>query len=164
MDTIQLVILSGMGIFVMAIGGFLGMQWIKFRSLDANYVNTKISQAKEMMEEYKKDAQHWRGKYGKKVEGLQVEGDYDLNNDSDIGALAKMVLPNLLEFLPSDIAKKAKGFLDNPELIDMGIELYKKHPDEIKSILGKFVKKGGFDATNSNTLGSSSKEIENAFA
>jgi len=83
---------------------------------------------------------HNIGRVSLEFQDLQVEGSYDLTSSSDIGSLAKVVLPNILSLLPPEIANKAKGFLDNPEIIEMGLKLYEKHPEDIKLLLGKFIK------------------------
>ncbi len=154
---LEQIMILGISFIVVITGGFMGLQIMKMRVLDKKVVSDRIKEMQERLKEEKQETQRWRGKFGKKYQDLQVEGDFDLTSDSDIGALAKMVLPNVLQFLPPEIAQKAKGLLDNPDLVDMGIKLYEKHPEEIRSILAKFIKKASGSAS-SNTSGSDSKE------
>jgi len=137
----QLMIL-GMSFIVVITGGFMGIQVMKLRTLDKNVVKSRIMMYEEQIKELKKELTRWRGKVGKNFQDMQIEGDYNLNETSDLASIAKMVLPNILDILPPDIATKAKGFLDNPELIDMGLKLYEKHPEDVKLLLSKFIKKG----------------------
>jgi len=130
----------------------MGIQVMKTRVLDKSVVKSRYSQYEEQIKEHKKEISRWRGKVGKNFQNMQVEGDFDLGESSDIASLAKLLLPNVLSFLPPDIASKAKGLLDNPEIIDMGLKLYEKHPEDVKLLLGKFIKKAtGSKGTSSNT-------------
>jgi len=138
-------------LIVVLAGGFMGIQVMKMRTLDKKVVKDRISMYEEQIKELKKELTRWRGKVGKNFQDLQVEGDYNLNETSDLASIAKMVLPNILDILPPEIAVKAKGFLDNPELIDMGLKLYEKHPEDVKLLLGKFIKKGSTKTTGSST-------------
>ena len=145
-------------------GGLMGIQVMKTRVLDKNVVKSRYALYEDQIKEHKRDVQRWRGKVGKNFQDMQVEGDYDLTSNSDIGQLAKMVLPNLLAFLPPDIAGKAKGLLDNPEIIEMGLKLYEKHPEDVKLLLSKFIKKGsGSKGISSNTPGLNTQD-ETTFA
>jgi len=140
-------------------GGLMGIQVMKTRVLDKSVVKSRYAQYEEQLKEQKKETSRWRGKVGKNFQDMQVEGSYDLGESSDIASLAKLVLPNLLSFLPPDIASKAKGLLDNPEIIDMGLKLYEKHPEDVKLLLSKFIKKGaGQKGIGSNTPGSETED------
>jgi len=136
------------GSMTVLLGGFMGLKWTQYRALDGKYVKQRVTQYKELADESKREMQKVKGKLSQNFQNIQVEGDYDLNNSSDLGTLAKQVLPSLLQTLPSDIQKQAKGFLNNPEMIDMAIGLYKKHPEEIKNLLARFVKKGSAKASD----------------
>jgi len=137
-------------LIVVLSGGLMGIQVMKTRVLDKNVVKSRYALYEEQIKEHKKEVQRWRGKVGKNFQDMQVEGDFDLGESSDIGSLAKLLLPNVLAFLPPDIASKAKGLLDNPEIIDMGLKLYEKHPEDVKLLLSKFIKKGS-KGISSNT-------------
>jgi len=146
-------------LIVVLSGGLMGIQVMKTRVLDKSVVKSRYSQYEEQIKEHKKEISRWRGKFGKNFQNMQVEGDFDLGESSDIASLAKLLLPNVLSFLPPDIASKAKGLLDNPEIIDMGLKLYEKHPEDVKLLLSKFIKKGsGSKGTSSNTPGSETED------
>ena len=136
------------GCFTVIIGGLIGLKWTQIRAMDQKYVKARIDQYKTSAEESKKEMQKVKGKLSQQFQDIQVEGNYDLASKSDLGSLAKQVLPSLLQTLPPDIQKQAKGFLNNPEMIDMAIGLYEKHPEEVKSLLARFVKKGSAKASN----------------
>jgi len=137
---LQELFIIGTAFIVVLTGGFMGIQVMKLRTLDKKVVKDRISMYEEQIKELKKELTRWRGKVGKNFQDLQVEGDFDLSEKSDLASIAKLVLPNILDILPPDIATKAKGFLDNPELIEMGLKLYEKHPEDVKLLLGKFTK------------------------
>jgi len=145
---------------VVIMGGVIGLKMVQYKALTPNFVNSKVKQANDLANEYKKDAQHWKGKFGRQFQDLQVEGSYDLTSSSDIGSLAKVVLPNILSLLPPEIANKAKGFLDNPEIIEMGLKLYEKHPEDIKLLLGKFIKGAKGKGTSEKGIGSDVPGLE----
>jgi len=130
------------GSFVVLLGGFIGLKWTQIRAMDQKYVKARIDQYKVSAEESKKEMQKVKGKLSQQFQDIQVEGNFDLSNKSDLGSLAKEVLPSILQALPPDIQKQAKGFLNNPEMVDMAIGLYEKHPEEIKRLLARFIKKG----------------------
>ena len=136
------------GSFVVLLGGFMGLKWTQLRAMDQKYVKARIDQYKTSAEDSKKEMQKVKGKLSQSFQDLQVEGNYDMANKSDLGSLAKQILPSILQTLPPDIQKQAKGFLNNPEMIDMAIGLYEKHPEEVKNLLARFVKKGSTKASN----------------
>jgi len=136
------------GSLTVLIGGFMGLKWVQYRALDGKYVKSRVEQYKQLADESKKEMQKVKGKLSQKFQDIQVEGDYDLSQKSDLGSLAKQVLPSILQALPPDIQKQAKGFLNNPEMVDMALGLYEKHPEEIKNLLARFIKKGGSKASN----------------
>jgi len=159
MDHIGIMELSytGMLLIVVLAGGLMGIQVMKLRTLDKKVVKDRISMYEEQIKELKKELTRWRGKVGKNFQDLQVEGEFDLTEKNDLASIARVVLPNILDMLPPDIATKAKGFLDNPELIEMGLKLYEKHPEDVKLLLGKFTKgikgKSGSKSPNSDIPG-----------
>jgi len=158
---LEQILVLGLAFSVVISGGVIGLKWVQMHSLDKHFVDNKVRQYKDLADEYKKEASRWRGKVGKNFQNMQVEGDYDLNSESDLGDIAKMVLPNIIGFLPPEIQNKAKGFLDNPDMINMAIELYKKHPKQIQELLGKFVKGGIKSNSSDQTQPSTPDEITN---
>ncbi len=136
------------GSLTVLIGGFMGLKWTQLRAMDSKYVKQRVDNYKELAIEAKKAEQKAKGKLSQSFQDIQVEGNYDLSDKSDLGSLAKEVLPSILQALPPDIQKQAKGFLNNPEMVDMAIGLYEKHPEEIKKLLARFIKKGSTKASN----------------
>ncbi len=136
------------GSLTVLIGGFMGLKWTQYRALDGKYVKARVDQYKQLADDSKKEMQKVKGKLSQSFQDMQVEAKYDLDNNSDIGSLAKQVLPSLLQALPADIQKQAKGFLNNPEMIDMAVGLYEKHPEEVKNLLARFIKKGSTKASD----------------
>jgi len=126
----------------------MGLKWTQYRALDGKYVKQRVEQYKTLADDSKREMQKVKGKLSQQFQDIQVEGKFDMDKSSDLGSLAKQVLPSLLQALPADVQKQAKGFLNNPEMIDMAIGLYEKHPEEIKKLLARFVKKSGSKASN----------------
>ena len=135
--------LTIVGTVIAAIGGIVGYKWVTTRGMDQKVLGKKIKIYEDVLNEYENELKHWKGKYNQSKQIEKVDGDYDLDNQSDVASLAKLVLPNILDLLPQDLKIKAQGFLDNPELVDMAVKLYEKHPDEVKGLLAKFIKKRG---------------------
>ena len=136
------------GSLTVLLGGFMGLKYTQYRALDSKYVKTRVDQYKQLADDSKREMQKVKGKLSQSFQDIQVEGKYNLDDQSDLGSLAKQVLPSLLQALPADMQKQAKGFLNNPEMIDMAIGLYEKHPEEVKKLLARFVKKSGTKASN----------------
>lgn len=121
----------------------MGLQWTKYRALDEHYVKEKVKYYSDLYTEAKDEAKHWRGKWNQRKQDVQIEGDYDVTNPDDLSSVAKLVLPEIMHLLPEAVQKHAKGFLANPEMIDMVAKLYEKHPEECQRLITGFIKKSG---------------------
>lgn len=109
----------------------------------------KLKTMREDFEGVQKELGYWRGKVHQQRQKFKVDGDYNLDDDSDVVSLAKSILPGFLDFLPKDVQDKAKGLLNNPDVIELFNEIYKKHPKEIKNLFGGFLKKGSIESASS---------------
>ena len=143
MEDIAYIILAGIGTLGVLLGGKMGLQWVKFRALDPVYVKKKVAFAEDLAVEYQADAKHWKGKYNATKSAVQIEGDFDLSASDGVSSAVKLVLPEILHLLPENVQKHAKGFLNNPEMVDMAVKLYEKHPEDIQRLLAGFLKKTG---------------------
>lgn len=135
-------------------------KWLKLRSLAPDIVEKQqllrdkyVNDLEEDIVYQEKKSNQWKGKYYNNRDKVQVEGNYDLSNDDGVASIIKQILPAITEILPAEVGKKLKGLLDNPEIVDAGLKLYKEHPEEIKSLLNAFVKK------TRQTSGSNSKTV-----
>jgi len=147
LEQLTLLVVAMTGVLM---GGFMGLQWTKLRALDQKTVKNRIEQYKDIANDYKKESQRVKGQLAQKFQDVQVEGNFNLDEMGDLGLIAKQVLPSIMGILPPDIQKQAKGFLNNPEMIDTAIALYKKHPEEVKNLLARFVKKSSGSKQASN--------------
>jgi len=87
-------------------------------------------------EEYIEQANSWKGKYNQKYQVPKIRGkDYDLNENSDIAALAEDLLSKAPQFLPPEIAEFAK----DPEIKKRIINYATTNPEAAKQFLGKFI-------------------------
>ena len=127
-----------LGVAVSLIGGYSGVQWVKYRALDASYVMGKVKIYKDMSKEYEDEAKHWKGKFNQTKQLLQVEGDFDMGSDEGITQFITALAGKFAPMLP----REAQSFLNDPKMIQQGIALYRQNPELAKSILSKFIKKG----------------------
>lgn len=141
---ITIVVVTGI---LSLLGGVLGVYWGHIKTHDTSFYKKKA-------DDYQKECNYWRGRASKQTQMLKVDGDYNLGDDADITSLTKSVIPGVLDLLPKDVQEKARSLLNNPDIIDLGVELYKSHPKEIQSLLGGFLKKGAI------TTGDNTPELE----
>jgi len=149
MEDLVLLAVTGIASLTVLVGGFMGLSWTKYRALDQHYVKEKVKYYSDLYNEAKDETKHWRGKWNQRKQDIQIEGDYDVTSPDDLASVAKLVLPEIMHLLPEGIQKHAKGFLANPDMIDMVAKLYEKHPEEIQRIVAGFIKKTGIKKTES---------------
>lgn len=150
---LNLVILV-LGTLVTIAGGSIGVKLVSNRHMTPDYIQDKMTNLKEDYNDLKKENHYLRGKVSQVRQKFKVDDDYDLDNDNDLVSLAKSVLPSISEFLPKDVQKHVTTFLSNPDVVELISEVYKKHPKEIKQLMGGFLKKG------SGTSSSDQGELE----
>ncbi len=165
MEDLMILGIVFIGSITALLGGFMGLKWVKYRALDGSYVKKKVGFYQDLAGEYEADAKHWRGKWNQRKQDIQIEGDYDLTDGGDVASVVKLVLPEIMHLLPSDIQKHAKGFLDNPDLVNMAVKLYEQHPEDIQRLLAGFLKKTGIkkdaDPSKSADTNPTEEEISN---
>lgn len=127
------------------IGGIVAIIFVKSRQLDPSIVTKRLrlnaQYTKELEDEidyYAKELRSYKGKLASQKGSVGLSDSISLDSADGVGVAIKELLPQIAPFLP----KQAQAFLQDPKLVDMGIELYKKDPDKAKSILTAFVKKG----------------------
>lgn len=147
-----------LGALLGCLGAGFGVKWIGLQANTPERAKQTVERMKEDIDGLKKEINYWRGKVSKNRQSLQTEDQYDLSNDSDIVSLAKSVLPGILDFLPKDVQKGAKKLLENPDLIELLNDIYKKHPKEIQSLMGGFLKKDS-RSTFSDTSESQTRQL-----
>lgn len=149
-----IVIIGGLTTILTA---FIGLKWVKYRALDSSYVSQKVKHYTDLSAEYKEEAKHWRGRFNQSKQEIQVDGFDDVTSENDVASVAKLVLPEILGMLPANVQKHAKGFLNNPDMINMAVKLYEKHPEECQRLMAGFLKKTGIKK-GSDSPGSSTEE------
>jgi len=101
---------------------------------------------RRQQEEYIAELEHGKRKLQNKLNSMQagpkVEGDID-----DMGGIIGSLLPQLTSHMPKWLAAPLSNILtSNPELLKEGATQLKayadKHPEQVKQILGKFIKTG----------------------
>jgi len=134
-----------MGVIMVLIGGFVGVYWIKSRNLDPVVVNNRIKLNKQYTKELEneleyvvKDLRKIKGKLNSQKGSVGFSNNVNFDSVEGVGSAIKELLPQISGFLP----KEAQQYLNDPKLIDMAVELYKKDPEKAKSILSGLIKKG----------------------
>lgn len=147
------VIILVLGVFLGSIGGVLGLKWLSLQANTPERARELIERKKEEVDELKKEVNYWRGKASKNKQALQVDGNYDLDDDNDLVSLAKSIMPGIVDLLPKDAQKHVSTLLSNPDFLPLLGEIYEKFPKESKQLLSGFLK---------NTKSSSGQEAESS--
>jgi len=145
---------------ILAITGvILGLFWGNLHKTNPSLMQAKETSYNETIQFLRSENNRLNGSINRQKQKFQVEGDYDLNEKSDVASLAKSVLPAIVDFLPENVQKVARSLLNDQGIIDLLDSFYKDHPDEIKSLLGGFLK-GGSKKSNSETTQSETPAIQ----
>jgi len=142
---------------VAIIGGVTGVMYIKSRLLDPVTVESRAKLLKQYIKElendnetYAKENKRLKGRFNSAKGSVTVSPDLDLDSSDGVGLAIKELLPKIAPYLP----KAAQGLLNDPKILDIALEFYKKDPEKAKQILSNFIKKGG--KSKSTTGGSGS--------
>jgi len=136
---IDVTLVSIVGILGLS-GVILGLIWGNNKKNDPNFHKAKEETMQNQIKWYRDEVHRLNGSISKQRQKFQTDGDYDLDNDGDLASLAKSLLPQIVEFLPSSVQQHAKGLLNKPEVVDLLVEVHKQFPNEIKSLFGGFLK------------------------
>ena len=117
---------------------FVARIWRKNAALDPKITN----KLRRQQEEYIAELEHGKRKLQNKLNSMQagpkVEGNVD-----DLGGIIGSLLPQITSHMPKWMSSIVTS---NPELLKEGAaklkEYAEQHPDEVKQILGKFIKSG----------------------
>jgi hypothetical protein len=110
----------------------------KNASLDPKITTKLRKQQEEYITEVERKNRSLQGKLNSMQAGPKVEGNID-----DMGGIIGELLPQLTSHMPKWLSNILTS---NPELLKEGASKLKayadEHPDEVKQILGKFLKTG----------------------
>jgi hypothetical protein len=126
--TINLII----AVCIVIIGGFVGLKWVKYRALDANYVKQKVKVYEDLAEEYKQEMQHWKGKFNQSKQAPQIDGEIDE---------LESILPNLFAEFSPHVPTWLKPLLNNKDVQTWLLKYVHEHPDKAGEWFGKIVRK-----------------------
>jgi len=148
----------GMVAILGIVGVTFGFIWRSTKLNVPSFFKDKEDAYKERLDEQHKELHRVTGLLSKHKQKFKVEGEYDLDKESDLTSLAKSVLPEIVDFLPQDVQRAAKGLLSNPEVISLIGDIHKAFPNETKNLLAGFLKggvqnnKSTIELTNSKTV------------
>ncbi len=138
---------------VAIIGGIVGIKYINSRLLDPAVVEARAKLTKQYVKEleidnesYVKENKRLKGRINSTKGSVTFSPDVDLDSPDGIGLAVKELLPQIAPYLP----KAAQGLLNDPKLLNIAIEFYKKDPEKAKQILSNFIKKGGKSKSTSS--------------
>lgn len=153
---LTIVIVTG----ILAIVGIvLGLFWGNLRKTDPSLMQAKESSYNETIQFLRSENNRLNGSINRQKQKFQVEGDYDLTQKSDVASLAKSVLPAIVDFLPENVQTVARSLLNDQGIIDLLDSFYKDHPEDIKRLLGGFLK-GGTKKESSSAAQSETPAIQ----
>jgi len=115
----------------------LGYYWLKTRQITPVYLKNMVKDLNYALEEQKRQTRSWKGKFIANNQTPRIEFEGDLSDTDQVANLIKEVLPEIKKAVPKDF----KTYFDNPKLVDLGIELFKKNPKMGEQLLSRFVKK-----------------------
>ncbi len=122
-----------LGSLMTIVGGLGWGKWLTLRGTSPDVLNEKIKRLQE-------EANHFRGIVGQQRGEFKINSDYDVNTDDGLVSIANSITPGILDLLPKDVQTQVKGLLNSPDVVDLLHEIYKKHPNEVKQLLGGFLK------------------------
>jgi len=154
-----------MVVTVAIIGGIVGITYVRSRLLDPAVVEARAKLTKQYTKElevdndsYVKENRKLKGIINSKKGSVTFSPDIDLGSADGVGVAIKELLPQISQYLP----KAAQGLLNDPKLLSIAIEFYKKDPEKAKQILSNFIKKGGKSkSTSSGQGGNENSDIPN---
>jgi len=124
-------------------GVLIARIWRKNAALDPKITNKLRKQQEDYIGEVERKNRSLQNKLNSMQKGPQVEGDID-----DMGGIIGSLLPQLTGHLPKWLSTIIAS---NPELLKEGAAKLKayaeKNPDQVKQILGRFLKTGPKAAT-----------------
>jgi len=124
------------------VGVVLGLFWGNLRKTDPSLMQAKENSYNETIQFLRGENNRLNGSINRQKQKFQVEGEYDLNEKSDVASLAKSVLPAIIDFLPENVQTVARSLLNDQGIIDLLDGFYKEHPEDIQRLLGGFLKGG----------------------
>jgi len=141
---------------VAIIGGITGVMYIKSRLLDPVTVEARSKLHKQYIKElendnetYVKENRRLKGSLNSKKGSVTFSPDIDLDSADGIGMAIKELLPQIAPYLP----KAAQGLLNDPKILNIALEFYKKDPEKAKQIISNFIKKGGKSKSTTGSTG-----------
>jgi hypothetical protein len=135
--TINLII----ALCMVIIGGFVGLKWVKYRALDANYVKQKVKVYEDLAEEYKQEMYHWKGKFMQSKQVPQIDGSIDE---------LESILPNLFTEFSPYVPTWLKPLLNNKDVQTWMIKYVHDNPDKAGEWFGKIIRKSNVNKESSN--------------
>ena len=119
-------------------GVLIARIWRKNAILDPKILKKQNSHREEYTKQLETQKRSLQNKLNSMQRGPQVEGDID-----DMGGIIGSLLPQLTGHLPKWLSSILAS---NPELLKEGAaklkEYAEEHPEEVKQILGRFLKTG----------------------
>jgi len=119
-------------------GVLIARIWRKNAILDPKILKKQNSHREEYTKQLETQKRSLQNKLNSMQRGPQVEGDID-----DMGGIIGSLLPQLTNHMPKWLSSIIAS---NPELLKEGAAKLKayadEHPEEVKQILGKFLKTG----------------------
>jgi len=125
-----------LGSLLAIIGGLGWGKWLALRGTSPDVLNEKIKRIQE-------EANHYRGIVSQQRGEFKIDSHHDINTDDGLVSIANSITPGILDLLPKDVQTQVKGLLNSPDVVDLLHEIYKKHPKEVKELLGGFLKTNG---------------------
>ena len=135
--TINLII----ALCMVIIGGFVGLKWVKYRALDANYIKQKVKVYEDLAEEYKQEMQHWKGKFNQSKKVPQIDGSIDE---------LESILQNLFTEFSPYVPTWLKPLLNNKDVQTWMLKYVHDNPDKAGEWFGKIIRKSNVNKESSN--------------
>lgn len=115
-----------------------------FAKNDTTLLNKRLKERDVYIDELVKDRDRYKNKLANLIRQVEEEPEIppiegDLTNPENLKSIIATVLPSFADYLP----KWAQGLARNPTIAGIAIDYFSKHPDQVATLLGKFVKTGG---------------------
>jgi len=125
-------------ILALIVGLLLGVYYLKTRLHGRKFLEEQVVDYEALIKLEKQEVNRWKGRYNARNAGPRIEKsskteEEELDLEKIIPQLAQNYLPNAPSWL--------KPLIQDPEALKYLIQLGKEHPEQAKSLLGRFIGK-----------------------
>jgi len=137
-------------ILIVVVGGLLWYYFLKTRQNTPKHLKARASDFEELLKLKTKECNTWKGRFNARNRGPVIDASKASEEEMDL----EKIIPDLAQNYIPNAPTWLKPILQNQATMKYVVKLAKEHPDEAKSLLGKFIgKKISSDAVQEEVPG-----------